>query len=523
MAPKYTAMSYSWVRDDTEHINDTDRQLFCDIQQEDAKTAIYKLEPASAELLRALRSSEDLVLWVDQICIDQRKANEYREPPFENIEKRRQIERMGDIYKYAASTTVWLGVDRSADASTRSQVKVATDMIPSVVSTYNAMAQNVPWEKSDHECLLHLFSRKWWKRTWTFQEVIKSQDIKFAIKIATPIGQEIVRLSWESLGTTILYISQRSIHPTPVQYTEDIHAAERKYLCWKFGREHRWPILQLLALFRPFDVSLAKDKIYGIESVVSESLGVDTAEELAQTVGAKRKIRLHIFSKQYPYPSEGHGWRIYQDFVTTFVEHTKSLKILSAVQHLDSAVIENRRGLGSDKMIEWQKNQPNPPFPSWVPNWFEKDATESFAEFTNAPDKPPQVDQFNACRYPHPGTAVLGVPPKNTLRVKGFLFGTVVHCAETNRGRSFDAAQNLEFEDLSPNLWADIPEFWGISEDDLDDTAQMMEQERYCHSRSDLFGIRVSDRFHSLTPCKRESYDTLEPRDVQKSNEERFV
>ncbi|KAF2264635.1 hypothetical protein CC78DRAFT_568120 [Lojkania enalia] len=470
MAVSYTAISYSWTRDDNLTISDRDCDLFCDIGQEGAKLAVFKLKPASAEILRALRSSTGLVLWVDQICIDQReKTEEFYEAPFENYEKKWQLERMGDIYKNAASTIIWLGVERDPNVSGKWPLMIAMNLVLSIAAAYETERKLDPWEPEENKYLLQLYSRNWFKRVWTFQEVMKSRGITVMLKSARG---EILQQPWAVLGAAGMYIQRWGPYPTPIQFADHIEATTMKYLCWKAGWD-RWPILTLLPMVRFFDVGYAKDKLYAIESCVHESQGVDTEEELARAEEPNRKIRLKVFA--LPYPKE-HGWHIYHDLAITLIEQSQSLQILSSVQHLDSQLIQKARSENPD----WDKVQPNPPLPSWVPNWYEKDISKSFSDSENAPYKDPTSDGFKACPYPHLGSEFLGRTERHILRVKGFVFGNIANCTDVFYGGTFDAAKTGNFENLGPNIWAWVTQWLGLNEQDLDENVEMTMEEINC-------------------------------------------
>jgi hypothetical protein len=64
----------------------------------------FKITSSLEQALRHLQHpSEYVILWVDQICINQQ----------DNEEKSKQVALMGDIYQAAEETLVWLGVTES--------------------------------------------------------------------------------------------------------------------------------------------------------------------------------------------------------------------------------------------------------------------------------------------------------------------------------------------------------------------------------------------------------------------------
>lgn len=90
----YTALSYTW-----------DGQTpSCEVVCNDKGLLIT---PNCDAAMRHLRSStEERILWIDSICIDQTEEAE--------IERNRQVALMGEIYKSAAKVVVWLGESNAA-------------------------------------------------------------------------------------------------------------------------------------------------------------------------------------------------------------------------------------------------------------------------------------------------------------------------------------------------------------------------------------------------------------------------
>lgn len=124
-------------------------------------------------LRRLRRSDVSIMLWVDQICINQDDLQE----------KSQQVVLMGTIYQRAWSTLVWLGED--ADNS--------SGAIDTLLATKEAL-RYYPYGRSleidDFERLLlpasdsprwmelgKLMSRPWFQRTWIIQEVVLSHQI----------------------------------------------------------------------------------------------------------------------------------------------------------------------------------------------------------------------------------------------------------------------------------------------------------------------------------------------------------
>jgi hypothetical protein len=131
----------------------------------------------AAALRQLRRPSEPRVLWVDQICINQR----------DDAEKSAQIDLMGSIYKHAHNVIVWLGEIREEDDPDWENISSRPhDAEKAVAISFQAMSRpeaDVGREEGHVGRVRRgfeiLFSRPWFQRTWVIQEVTlpASQDV----------------------------------------------------------------------------------------------------------------------------------------------------------------------------------------------------------------------------------------------------------------------------------------------------------------------------------------------------------
>lgn len=102
------------------------------------------------DALRAVRrKKEEILVWVDALCIDQQNKEE----------RATQVRLMGQIYSNAASVAIWIGPEYEESALALQLLqKVAQNTIDSqyIKSTSN----------SDSLALFNLFKRDYWKRLW---------------------------------------------------------------------------------------------------------------------------------------------------------------------------------------------------------------------------------------------------------------------------------------------------------------------------------------------------------------------
>jgi len=109
--------------------------------------------------LRHLRSNtEEKIIWVDAICIDQSNVSE----------RNSQIRLMGDVFRKAQMVRIWLGeeADGSDDAlSMLSQLQQGIGVLDVRINDTDLT--------SGHLDSMHkLCERPWWRRIWVIQEVV---------------------------------------------------------------------------------------------------------------------------------------------------------------------------------------------------------------------------------------------------------------------------------------------------------------------------------------------------------------
>jgi len=175
--PEYAALSYAWG------------------SQTATKTIICSGAevPVTANLYTALRrlrlTSQDYVLWVDAIAINQNDVEE----------RNSQVAMMGRIYSLAHHTVIWLGEQENHEGERAFQSLIQLDSyLGSCSASY---ANGGPIENSpqfaagirqvNFSSLKVLFDKPWFRRLWVVQEVVKSR-------------QSIVRFGTQAIQWTLL-------------------------------------------------------------------------------------------------------------------------------------------------------------------------------------------------------------------------------------------------------------------------------------------------------------------------------
>ncbi|KAH8802457.1 heterokaryon incompatibility protein-domain-containing protein [Xylogone sp. PMI_703] len=159
----YSALSYTWG----------DAVLSEEILVDDKLMHVTKnLESA----LRHIRSTDcSVVLWVDAVCINQNDIPE----------KNSQIIHMGTIYKTAPVVTVWLGDGDEASnmafefsRSFADATKIGRERnIP--IDTLKSAIQPILDNPLCMDALFATFTRPWFNRVWTVQEMVLAKHFVF--------------------------------------------------------------------------------------------------------------------------------------------------------------------------------------------------------------------------------------------------------------------------------------------------------------------------------------------------------
>ena len=222
-APDYDAVSYTWG-DDT-----SSTQVSCNDSHLEIRSSLLNALPQISES----RSAPRRPLWIDAICLNQA----------DHEEKAVHVPLMGEIYENAKRTLVWLG-DAADDSD------LAMDSLPRLLNIVQTMEPNVfpPYASAWPDILLRyglpavdepvwhalqaLFSRQWFYRLWTLQEVVLARD-PVVLCGSRCIDWNILPLFAKAVTDTrlsVLCFKQEDLELTgahtqePIQFLTQIHA-----------------------------------------------------------------------------------------------------------------------------------------------------------------------------------------------------------------------------------------------------------------------------------------------------------
>lgn len=158
----YEAVSYTWGDGPAEY------PMFVD-------GGLFRVRRNLYCALRQLRlAHEPRTLWIDAICINQLDIDE----------RGHQVSQMGRIYSKAEEVVIWLGeaddnTDKAMDhiAEIMHAANLASSASPSLDNSFRSWADILAafLARPDSDVCLTalavLFTRQWWTRVWTVQEV----------------------------------------------------------------------------------------------------------------------------------------------------------------------------------------------------------------------------------------------------------------------------------------------------------------------------------------------------------------
>ncbi|CAG8977013.1 hypothetical protein HYALB_00008871 [Hymenoscyphus albidus] len=268
-----------------------------------------------AALRRLRQVNEDVILWVDAICINQS----------DNEEKTQQVRLMHDIYSNTDEVIVYLGevlnhksmishdlvsasrhvfnyddTDNEKLEIFRAHCSVKKlsrkERIDYAFDVFRFLCVLADESKTNHLASFDVHSRefkdsvyhenlfeelrkimncRWWKRIWVIQEVVVPN------KITVVYGSSVA--PWEMLVNAARWLSRNRISTTPFCFSNDNLTVlsyvsrisldiERMRETWNTGKQT--PLLSLLRRFKDRKASDEKDKVYALLSLAQSKTSI---------------------------------------------------------------------------------------------------------------------------------------------------------------------------------------------------------------------------------------------------------
>ncbi|KAI8633540.1 heterokaryon incompatibility protein-domain-containing protein [Xylariaceae sp. FL1651] len=152
--PSYTAISYAW--------GDADDKRTVQINTENIPVAVSLHGALDAVRKRA----EDVLVWVDALCINQQNRDE----------RSRQVQLMPEIYARATEVAIWLG---PSENDSHLAINFLMEMVNAEADPKAITALlSSPTRLRAIEAVVHLFQRDYWKRLWVVQEVFNAKTLQ---------------------------------------------------------------------------------------------------------------------------------------------------------------------------------------------------------------------------------------------------------------------------------------------------------------------------------------------------------
>ena len=336
-ASRYSALSYSWESDAA---GVGELPIVCGSRPMVIKPNLHML------LARLRRLKVPQVLWVDALCINQADVGE----------RSSQVGLMKHIFQGAFQVCIWLGPENSSHFHTPSALSGLCALVNAwrqrqqrsglgiaSLSTYCVDTEHQTTE--DETCenppefpllgnphTFRLFIRSWFHRVWVIQEAAVARSAKVFL------GKYEIQWHLVGLGAAILRANLDKINLQGQENCQtgilNAYFMYRLSKCQQYFDRLEFTFHQLLKLTRGFHCQDPRDRIYGILAIPTTT----TTESAVRGQGSAPFV-----VPDYSKTTE----EVYRDVALEIIHRTRSLDILSSVQHGRSRTVKS----------------------SWVPDW----------------------------------------------------------------------------------------------------------------------------------------------------------
>jgi hypothetical protein len=378
--PQYEALSYVWGDPGV-------------TRQISLNGSPYQVTESLEIALRHLRlPSEERILWIDAICINQRDV------PERNV----QVRHMGSVYETASKVIAWLG-EESEDSN------LAFDAFEALPK-----GEELHWdpEKNQHfedqflqreyiSAMKQILRRPWWHRLWTAQESILGPILEFTCGHRCISAKPLFALanSWFEHRRSCCsgYLRKNfdlNGFSNSMLFIDDLRSDRRK------KSEHE--LLYLLRRHRSRECADPRDKIYGL-------LGLCPDREKSFII------------PDYSAPIS----QVYEDVTLNIIEKHGSLDIFGQICSRIFGGVELWRNIN----------------PSWVPNWAAED-TYPVGQFRNLEARQRKIIHYEASLG---AIASFKHPQRGQISLRGVFCGAI---AMLGRPKIPGSSNDMPWQDL---------------------------------------------------------------------------
>ena len=215
-------------------------------------------------VFRSMLHSVDKWLWTDQLCIDQANLTE----------RNAQVGIMGQIYKDAAETYMWLGVDPDRGQAALELERIVESLAQATERRLQAIWRSIAYSPACRS-LKTLFDRKYWTRHWIFQEAVISSRRQLLYRHST--------ISWEAFEAAMKSFPQDWMKFFNARAAYSVFLAVQDYHSLGFSSsassieatDHETRLRNTCLTFaRSSLCSDPRDKVYGIQSLMHADFSI---------------------------------------------------------------------------------------------------------------------------------------------------------------------------------------------------------------------------------------------------------
>ena len=309
-APKYVALSYTWG--DASPFDANESLIFTKIQRcypiycadklllvtrnlRDAlkrfqyierlkhldEKSKFVLKPGFGDMLQSQGLAVAQWYWIDSLCINQNDVQE----------RSSQVGLMGNIYRQAHCTIVWLGEeDKYTRHAARAMLRLTeqykalgrnVDVQNLLPPMDNAHSQSNTLEDAELISLMSLLARNWFRRLWVIQETFLSKNVTVFIGLITMSLDNFYvagkyfnqKRAMTSLSRRLFALKESDPNVESI-WTEAVLTAPNRLSVMAAVRHNiRYgdvfpDLLQILLITRVCEVSDERDRIYALIAIV---------------------------------------------------------------------------------------------------------------------------------------------------------------------------------------------------------------------------------------------------------------